>query len=240
MMLSLLRWFYSLTGVWGVAIIMLTIVIKGLLLPLTIKQYSSMRKMKELQPEMEKIREKYGDDKVKQQQEMQALFQRTGVNPLAGCMPMVLQFPVWIALYAMLGAVVDLTLRPGQRRAAGAAGVRLPGVEVLWVDLGIDLGVVALAGAILAGLTFSAVPARATAAVVATDHVVAARRAGPARSRAVAARDVADGRRGGVDLGTHRVRRSDRSACAPARDRSRPSTPDSRGRDHGRRLPRAL
>ncbi|PRP95692.1 Membrane protein insertase YidC [Enhygromyxa salina] len=108
MMLSLLRWFYSLTGVWGVAIIMLTIVIKLTLLPLTIKQYSSMRKMKELQPEMEKIREKYGDDKVKQQQEMQALFQRTGINPLAGCMPMVLQFPVWIALYAMLGAVVDL------------------------------------------------------------------------------------------------------------------------------------
>jgi YidC/Oxa1 family membrane protein insertase len=108
MMLALLRWFYSLTGIWGVAIIMLTVVIKLVLLPLTIKQYSSMRKMKELQPEMEKVREKYGDDKVKQQQEMQALFQRTGVNPLAGCMPMVLQFPVWIALYAMLGAVVDL------------------------------------------------------------------------------------------------------------------------------------
>ncbi|PRP95437.1 Membrane protein insertase YidC [Enhygromyxa salina] len=108
MMLSLLRWFYSLTGIWGVAIIMLTVVIKATLLPLTIKQYSSMRKMKELQPEMEKLREKYGDDKAKQQQEMQALFQRTGVNPLAGCMPMVLQFPVWIALYAMLGAVVDL------------------------------------------------------------------------------------------------------------------------------------
>lgn len=108
MMLDLLRWFYSLTGIWGVAIIMLTVVVKLVLLPLTIKQYSSMRRMKEMQPEMEKIREKYKDDKLKQQQEMQALFQRTGVNPLAGCMPMVLQFPVWIALYAMLGAVVDL------------------------------------------------------------------------------------------------------------------------------------
>jgi YidC/Oxa1 family membrane protein insertase len=83
-------------------------VVKAVLLPLTIKQYTSMRKMKELQPEMEKIREKYGDDKLKQQQEMQALFQRTGINPLAGCLPMLLQFPVWIALYAMLGAVVDL------------------------------------------------------------------------------------------------------------------------------------
>lgn len=108
LMLGLLRWFHSLTGVWGVAIIMLTIVVKAVLLPLTIKQYTSMRKMKELQPEMEKIREKYGDDKLKQQQEMQALFQRTGINPLAGCLPMLLQFPVWIALYAMLGAVVDL------------------------------------------------------------------------------------------------------------------------------------
>src|SRR5690606_20576080 len=54
----------------------------------------------------------YGDDKLKQQQEMQALFQRTGVNPLAGCAPMILQFPVWIALYAMLGAVVDLYHEP--------------------------------------------------------------------------------------------------------------------------------
>ena len=107
-MLELLRWFHSLTNVWGVAIIMLTVVVKLVLLPLTIKQYTSMRKMKEMQPEMEKIRLKYGDDKVKQQQELQALFQRTGVNPLAGCLPMLLQFPVWIALYAMLGAVVDL------------------------------------------------------------------------------------------------------------------------------------
>src|SRR5690606_3570711 len=74
MMLDLLRWFYSLTGIWGVAIIMLTVVVKLVLLPLTIKQYSSMRRMKEMQPEMEKIREKYKDDKLKQQQEMQALF----------------------------------------------------------------------------------------------------------------------------------------------------------------------
>lgn len=108
MMLGLLRWFHSLTGIWGVAIIMLTVVVKLVLLPLTIKQYTSMRKMKELQPEMEKVRTKYGDDKVKQQQELQALFQRTGVNPLAGCLPILVQFPVWIALYAMLGAVVDL------------------------------------------------------------------------------------------------------------------------------------
>ena len=108
MMLGLLRWFYQLTGIWGLAIILLTIVVKGVLLPLTIKQYKSMRKLKEINPELTKLREKYKDDKVKLQQEMQALFQRTGANPLSGCLPLIVQFPVWIALYAMLGAVVDL------------------------------------------------------------------------------------------------------------------------------------
>ncbi|NVB37878.1 membrane protein insertase YidC [Pseudenhygromyxa sp. WMMC2535] len=108
MMLDLLRWFYGLTGIWGVAIIMLTVVVKLVLLPLTIKQYRSMRKLKEINPEIQKLREKYGDDKVKMNQEMQALFQRAGTSPLSGCLPMLVQFPVWIALYAMLGAVVDL------------------------------------------------------------------------------------------------------------------------------------
>ena len=108
LMLRLLRYFYDLTGMWGVAIILLTCVVKLITLPLTLKQYRSMRKMKEIQPEMAKIKEKYGDDRMKQSQEMQALFKRTGVNPLAGCFPMLVQFPVWIALYAMLGTVVEL------------------------------------------------------------------------------------------------------------------------------------
>ena len=112
MMLDLLRWFFSLTGIWGVAIIMLTVVVKAVLLPLTIKQYRSMRKLKEINPEIQKLRDKYGDDKVKMNQEMQALFQRAGTSPLSGCLPMVVQFPVWIALYAMLGAVVDLYHEP--------------------------------------------------------------------------------------------------------------------------------
>jgi YidC/Oxa1 family membrane protein insertase len=112
MMLDLLRWFYQLTGIWGVAIILLTVVVKLVLLPLTIKQYKSMRKLKEINPELTKLREKYKDDKVKLQQEMQALFQRTGANPLSGCVPLLIQFPVWIALYAMLGAVVDLYHEP--------------------------------------------------------------------------------------------------------------------------------
>jgi YidC/Oxa1 family membrane protein insertase len=112
MMLALLRWFHNLVGIWGWAIVMLTCVVKLVTLPLTLKQYRSMRRMREIQPEMEKVKEKYKDDRTKQSQEMQALFQRMGVNPLAGCVPMVIQFPVWIALYAMLGTVVELYHEP--------------------------------------------------------------------------------------------------------------------------------
>jgi YidC/Oxa1 family membrane protein insertase len=111
-MLRLLRFFYEWTGIWGVAIFLLTVVVKLITLPLTLKQYKSMRKMREINPEIAKIKEKYADDRVKLSQETQALFAREGVNPLAGCLPMVVQFPVWIALYAMLGTVVELYHEP--------------------------------------------------------------------------------------------------------------------------------
>lgn len=111
-MLWLLRFFYSWTGIWGISIILLTIVVKGVTLPLTLKQYANMRKMRELQPEMEALKKKYADDKAKQSQEMQALFQRHGTSPLAGCFPMLVQFPVWIALYAMIRTVVELFNEP--------------------------------------------------------------------------------------------------------------------------------
>lgn len=111
-MLQLLRWFHSITGIWGVAIMLLTLLIKGLLFPLTIKQMKSMQKMREVAPEMEEIRKKYADDKAKQQQEIQALWQRTGANPASGCLPMVFQLPVFIALYASLQAAVELYHEP--------------------------------------------------------------------------------------------------------------------------------
>ena len=112
LMLRLLRFFYEWTGIWGVAIFLLTVVVKLITLPLTLKQYTSMRKMREINPEIAKIKEKYADDRVKLSQETQALFAREGVNPLAGCLPMLVQFPVWIALYAMLGTVVELYHEP--------------------------------------------------------------------------------------------------------------------------------
>jgi YidC/Oxa1 family membrane protein insertase len=81
-------------------------------LPLTLKQMDSMRRMREIQPEMAKIKEKYAADRVKQGQEMQALFARTGVNPLAGCLPTLVQIPIWFALYSMLSAAVELVHQP--------------------------------------------------------------------------------------------------------------------------------
>lgn len=112
MLLSLLRWFHGLVENWGFSIVLLTVLIKLVTLPLTLKQMSSMKRMKEIQPEMAKIKEKYGDDRVKQGQEMQALFARSGVNPLAGCLPMLVQLPIWFALYSMLGAAVELVHEP--------------------------------------------------------------------------------------------------------------------------------
>jgi len=108
LLLGLLRWFYGLVGNWGIAIVLLTVLVKLMTLPLTLKQTASMKRMKDIQPEMAKIKEKYADDKAKQTQEMQALFSRSGVNPLAGCLPMFVQLPIWFALYSMLSAAVEL------------------------------------------------------------------------------------------------------------------------------------
>lgn len=111
-MLQLLRWFYKVTGIWGVAILLLTLAVKLVTLPLTLKQMASMKKTKEIQPEMEAIRKKYANDRTKQTQELQALMSRSGVNPLAGCLPMLVQFPIWIALYSMLNSATELVHVP--------------------------------------------------------------------------------------------------------------------------------
>lgn len=112
MLLALMRFFHSYVGVWGWSIVLVTIVIKVVTLPLTLKQMASMKAMKRIQPKITAIKEKYGDDRVKVGQETQALFAREGVNPLAGCLPVFVQMPVYIALYAMLGAAVELVHEP--------------------------------------------------------------------------------------------------------------------------------
>jgi YidC/Oxa1 family membrane protein insertase len=87
---------------WGFAIIGLTFVTRALILPLSIKQIKSMRALQELQPQMKEIQEKYKDDRERQQREMMAFYQENGINPLASCWPLLLQLPVFLALYQLL------------------------------------------------------------------------------------------------------------------------------------------
>jgi YidC/Oxa1 family membrane protein insertase len=111
-LLYVLKWFYKYTLNYGVAIILLTVVIKILFWPLTHKSYKSMQAMKKLQPKMAKLREKHKDNREKLNEEMMALYRAHKVNPLGGCLPMVLQIPVFFALYRMLYSSVDLLHQP--------------------------------------------------------------------------------------------------------------------------------
>jgi len=109
---GLMKWFHSWAAHWGLAIILLTILVKSLLLPLTNKSFKNMQMMKKLQPEMTKIKEKHKGDQQAQNQEMMALYKRHGFNPLMGCFPMLLQMPIWIALYQTIGNAVELYHAP--------------------------------------------------------------------------------------------------------------------------------
>lgn len=90
------EWF---NGEYGLAILLLVIIVRTIILPLMIKQYKSTKAMQKLQPQMKEIREKYKDDTRKQQEEMMKLYQEHQVNPLAGCFPLIIQMPIFIALY---------------------------------------------------------------------------------------------------------------------------------------------
>jgi YidC/Oxa1 family membrane protein insertase len=95
-----LDWFAALLwGQYGLSILVVTLIIRFIILPLTLKQYKSSKRMQELQPEIKKLKEKYKDDAKKQQEETMKLFQTNGVNPLAGCFPLIVQMPILIALY---------------------------------------------------------------------------------------------------------------------------------------------
>jgi len=107
-MLWLMRVFYGFVANWGVAIILLTVVVKIITLPLTIKQYRSMAAMKKIQPQMKKVQEKYKEDKVKLQQEMMKLYRENQVNPLAGCLPMLMMMPIYFSLYRTIYSAVEL------------------------------------------------------------------------------------------------------------------------------------
>ena len=108
----MLDFFYRLIGNYGIAILMLTLLVKLLFFPLANKSYRSMSQMKKLQPEMEKLRERFGDDKVKMKQELMALYKREKVNPVSGCLPIVLQIPVFFSLYKVLFVTIEMRHAP--------------------------------------------------------------------------------------------------------------------------------
>ncbi len=109
---AMLYWVNGIIGNMGWSIIVLTFVIKAALLPLAWKSYVSMAKMKELQPEMEKIKERAGDDRQKLQQEMMTLYKEKKVNPAAGCLPILLQIPIFFSLYKVIFVTLELRHAP--------------------------------------------------------------------------------------------------------------------------------
>jgi YidC/Oxa1 family membrane protein insertase len=108
----LLSWFYHWVGNWGVAIIILTVIIKLLFYPLSEASYRSMAKMRVLAPKLQRLKEQYGEDRQRMQQAMMELYKTEKINPLGGCLPIVVQIPVFIALYWVLLASVELRHAP--------------------------------------------------------------------------------------------------------------------------------
>lgn len=108
----LVEQFYSVLGNFGLAILALTLFVRLLMFPLANKSYESMSKMRNLQPKMEEIKKKHPDEPQKQQQELMALYQKEKINPLAGCLPLLLQIPVFYAVYKMLFVTIEMRHQP--------------------------------------------------------------------------------------------------------------------------------
>jgi len=111
-MFYLMDWLYKLLGNFGLAILATTVVVKLLFFPLANKSYKSMANMKKVQPAMMDIREKYADDRMKQQQMMMELYKKEKINPLAGCWPILIQIPVFFALYKVLYVTIEMRHAP--------------------------------------------------------------------------------------------------------------------------------
>ena len=108
----LLHWLHGFIGNMGWSIIGLTFILKLLVFPLARKSYISMAKMKELQPQMEAIKERVGDDRMKYQKEVMELYKREKVNPAAGCLPVLLQIPIFFSLYKVIFVTIELRHAP--------------------------------------------------------------------------------------------------------------------------------
>jgi len=108
----IMEWFHKMVGNWGWAIILLTILIKIVFYPLSVASYRSMAHMKKVQPKLQALKERYGDDKQKMQQAMMEIYKTEKINPLGGCLPILVQIPVFIALYWVLLESVELRQAP--------------------------------------------------------------------------------------------------------------------------------
>ncbi|MBN9024534.1 MAG: membrane protein insertase YidC [Rhizobiales bacterium] len=108
----LMDYFFRLFGNFGVAILLVTVIVKAVFFPLANKSYKSMSAMKKVQPEMQAIRERFADDKVKQQQELMALYKKEKINPLAGCWPVLIQIPVFFSLYKVIFVTIEMRHAP--------------------------------------------------------------------------------------------------------------------------------
>jgi YidC/Oxa1 family membrane protein insertase len=108
----LLEWLYVQLGNFGLSILILTVIVKAVFFPLANKSYAAMSKMKALQPEMEKLKERYGEDRQRMNQELMQLYRREKVNPAAGCLPIVVQIPVFFALYKVLYTTIEMRHQP--------------------------------------------------------------------------------------------------------------------------------
>jgi YidC/Oxa1 family membrane protein insertase len=111
-MLNLLQWINGYTGNFGIAILLITVLIKAIFFPLNYRSFAAMSQMKLLQPAMAQIKERYPDDSARQQQEIMAMYRREKINPLAGCIPMFLQIPVFLALYNVLNVAFEMRHAP--------------------------------------------------------------------------------------------------------------------------------
>jgi YidC/Oxa1 family membrane protein insertase len=125
---SLLAWLYDLWPSYGGAILLLTVIIMVVLAPFTIRQTRSMLAMQDLQPEVKRLRQKYGSDRERMNQEMMALYQANGVNPLGGCLPILIQAPIFLVLFQVVQGLTRREASVGL--ATGDAVLRAPGVGV--------------------------------------------------------------------------------------------------------------
>jgi len=112
MLFSVMKFIYNFIGNWGWAIVLVTVFIKLMFYRLSAKSYQSMANMRQLQPKLQALRDRYGDDKAKISQETMALYREEKVNPLSGCLPLIIQIPVFIALYWVLVESVELRQAP--------------------------------------------------------------------------------------------------------------------------------